>query len=278
MLKRRLLKQPRYLYRYSSLKEEERINHLMDTLKNNRLYCASPSTFNDPFDVRPRSRMEFDTDKFKKFYFNYGITYAKNLFEVLPETEKELRALIEQRYKELLADPDRVHTHFRNIGIRCLSEQENNLLMWAHYTSGHNGYCLKFKSPTWSSNEVSLAYKVEYKRTYPKIDIEAWYAELPKPMHKRNLNTIFEANRSIAMIKSPHWKYEKEWRLLRPEPGYVNFNRDSLEYIALGTNVKNSVVEKVIKTIKEEGLSIKVLRAELDRRAFRLNYIPKTKD
>lgn len=48
------------LYRYRSLREEDR-DFAIDIIANHRVYFASPSSFNDPFDCGPAFRLGGDS-------------------------------------------------------------------------------------------------------------------------------------------------------------------------------------------------------------------------
>ena len=78
-----------------------------------------------------------------------------------------------------------------------LSEKNDDLLMWSHYSQEHKGFCLEFDA----SVEDTLfwsAMKVTYTNEYPEVDI----TRLTQP----------EEFRKLLLTKATCWKYEEERR------------------------------------------------------------------
>jgi hypothetical protein len=92
----------------------------------------------------------------------------------------------------------------QNVGIVCLSEVPDSILMWGHYTDDHRGFVVGFDSEhsffsqrRSLEDEFGFLRQVRYRRERPKVVLSdtsspAWF------------NT-----------KSDQWAYEKEWRMLR---------------------------------------------------------------
>ena len=267
-------KQPRNLFRYAPLDTDKRIDELKDLLTNNRLYCASPLFFNDPFELKPSFNPSFESEEFKRQYFEYGTRYAQGLFPGLYKSEEELNQLLRQRYAQLIANPEQVYAQLQRGGVSCLTENDNNLLMWAHYAAGHKGCCLKFNSPEWRTDHEVLAYEVSYDEAYPCIDAWPCYYERLKPEAEQNPEIFFEFTKSLVLRKSPAWGYEKEWRLIRPEPGFVSFNPESLEQITFGVNVPNELIEEFRNILKQRTMKVAMCKADLEKGMFSLRYVP----
>lgn len=129
---------------------------------------------------------------------------------------------------------------FKAENVLCLSEEKDNLLMWAHYADGHRGFCVEFtdyaddeldafkirhnfdksvspdKLPT-----VRNAKPVQYKsskeiealiKDIPTDDtaLQAYFDSLPVPKQKELTARI----QSTSYIKHIDWKYEKEYRII----------------------------------------------------------------
>ena len=264
--------QPQEIYKYAHL-DDRGVGHLKDVLVNNRLKCSSPSTFNDPFDVRPFQA--FDTKEFKERYFQYFRILAKQKHENLSPAEVE--DLIERMYRgfhEHSPPISRLHDLVRKCGVCCLTETGNNLLMWAHYTRGHNGYCLKFNAPNWHMNGRVISYKVEYLDEYPTVDFLAPYFENLKPEQERDYRVHFNFTKSALLRKSPHWVYEQEWRIILPDPGYVTFDPANLTQIIFGVAVDKNIIEEIRQLALKRQTPIEILKAELDKNTFSINYVP----
>lgn len=91
-------------------------------------------------------------------------------------------------------------------GILCLSENNDNILMWSHYADSHKGICIGFTPASPESAEFwEEAYCVKYED------------EVPFP----NIYTVanrFDLVEASLLTKSRLWAYEHEWRILS-DPG-----------------------------------------------------------
>lgn len=98
-----------------------------------------------------------------------------------------------------------------NVRILCLSESENNTLMWAHYGQNDSGFCIKYSKKDIlnflkSRNDIFML-PIYYTKT-----------------NEINLSVPFEASPlellKFYMFKKDDWKYENEWRLIQYCPNY----------------------------------------------------------
>ena len=92
----------------------------------------------------------------------------------------------------------------QKVGVLCLSEVGNSILMWGHYTDNHRGFVVGFDSnhPFFScrrtdQDEFGFLRKVDYQRKRPKVVL----TDTSSPVW--------------FQTKSEQWAYEKEWRIVR---------------------------------------------------------------
>jgi len=90
------------------------------------------------------------------------------------------------------------------IGMLCLSERTDDILMWSHYAAGHQGICLGFQV---DENDGFFCHGLPV--DYPDSD------ERPKWDHR---DTKLEHITKILLTKAKHWRYEREWRIVKPPP------------------------------------------------------------
>jgi Protein of unknown function (DUF2971) len=90
------------------------------------------------------------------------------------------------------------------VGLCCLSEVSDSLLMWGHYTESHRGYVLGFdsESPFFSQrrseeDEFGFLRRVEYTAERPNVVLSD------------------TSSGEWFQTKAKSWEYEREWRLLR---------------------------------------------------------------
>jgi Protein of unknown function (DUF2971) len=91
------------------------------------------------------------------------------------------------------------------LGVLCLSEVPDSLLMWAHYAGSHTGFVVEFDAlhPSFheqKSGEDDLRHirRVYYRDTRPSAPLA-------------DMSAI-----ELFLVKSGHWGYEREWRIVRP--------------------------------------------------------------
>ncbi len=201
------MRPPQHLYKYRSLASDEDILRARDIIVNNRICFAAPSSFNDPFEGQVT--ISFGAPLNQKFNFltNYALDHGLQGSQANNWATRVL--------ENSIAEPE-AHIHddlrdaFRNrAGICTLSEINDDILMWAHYSDSHKGISIEFTPVTsvhlkWFENAVPVTYQKEF----PAVQ---YYESCERPTEKDALTAM--------ATKSNHWCYEKEWRLLRPKPG-----------------------------------------------------------
>jgi hypothetical protein len=110
------------------------------------------------------------------------------------------------------------------LGMLCLSEKPNDILMWSHYADGHTGFCLKFDK-VGLKEFFGFCEPVKYRKPYPNFK-EVVDKALSIKIHK------------FLLSKSEHWEYEKEWRVIidceNPTNRFQKFPDHLLKGVILG--------------------------------------------
>src|ERR1044071_4689643 len=134
-----------------------------------------------------------------------------------------------------------------SVGVLCLSELKDSLLMWAHYADNHRGFVLGFDADHHffskrrnATDEFGFLRKVDYRRQRPNVVLSD------------TSSTVWFGT------KSHQWAYEKEWRIVRvlsetihqivipPFPICLfEFPPDALKEIVLGSRAAPSLVQRV---------------------------------
>jgi len=271
------------LYKYLS---PDRIN----VLTRRRIRFTQPGEFNDPFEARPAFGPALISDEQANDAIERGIEHALDQVLASPEVAELLRRAgpptaagsgLDPRtaLRTFLADslklPDFHATHFgfvrkvlepiatgvlrdvwpqkmdENVGLLCLSERADSVLMWGHYADCHKGLVLGFdsESPFFSkkrgpNDEFGHLRKVVYQQERPTIDF-----------------TIRDSGKLSAMMfhtKSGDWGYEREWRMMRVLTDCTNridsspfpiclfeFQRECLREIIIGMRMSQEKIDEV---------------------------------
>ena len=96
-----------------------------------------------------------------------------------------------------------------NLGILSLAERPDNLLMWSHYAQHHTGFVIEFDEQHSYFKQTSAAL---YNHD-PQVLQKVRYSD--RRPHIRSLKD-FKQRASWYLIKSKDWRYEQEWRMIRP--------------------------------------------------------------
>lgn len=136
-------------------------NHSLDILKNKMIWFPTGESLNDPF--------EFSFHLSEKHINGVPINIEKGAM--------------------------------KQLGVLSISEINDNILMWSHYSGSHTGFCIEFERT--DSNELGnwdYCMPVLYDDNLPAV----------KPIELGDKKVVAK----ILTTKSGLWTYEKEWRIL----------------------------------------------------------------
>lgn len=251
------------LYKYCSTSTETQLSRTLDTLSG-RAYFPTPSKFNDPFELSAKVNIS-----------------TSPLLDQLSTREKEE---VQRIFR--LRTPEAVSEEWRGkIGILCLTEDPLNILMWSHYAHNHTGICIGFDT---ESSPFNSAKQVTYNGERPQAEFNSD----PESLINR-----------VLLTKSQHWKYEREWRVLKrtieadelsfyyetfknnPErldeiaetieqhggPGAYRFAEHAIRSIFLGARITSENKSSIIQLASTAAPQAKIFQVTLDDNYFWLN-------
>jgi hypothetical protein len=220
----------------------------IDVLKNGLIRFTQPTAFNDPFElfpffesIAPESDIENYLKKHKwdeneinqmledswnkelkklpelnipfplvKNMIRNGFEHTKPLFYELMRNFMGMKG----RYIRKLVVGSILSAINNSIGILCLSETPDNILMWSHYSANHTGLVFEFDDThhffdqRQKENELrGHIKKVQYSKNRPKMTIFN-----PSLSNEENIDIWIK---DFIWIKSYDWEYEKEWRIIQ---------------------------------------------------------------
>lgn len=222
----------RRLYKYRSMGSQKQAEHARRVIVEGELYYASPSQFNDPFD----SRLAI-TDRIR------------------PLTKEGRRKLNDFKEKQQ-ADLE------NELGIFCLSEVNDDILMWSHYADFHRGICLEFQ--VHDHNEL---HRVEYSNERVVLELE----DLLDPDSEVVLNQLSR----LCLVKATQWSYEREWRCIVTEgSGVYPLPSKMLTGIIFGCKASVSVKKDVVEWVRASGRRVSFYQATESDEEFKLTIVP----
>ena len=131
-----------YLYKYGHIGK-----HSEELFSTPRVWFSRPAELNDPFECRPWFTFDGNRDEIIE-------TLARVIRKNKPEPDDaKAKALAEEWYKEGRHEDPSLLVHFQEsarwllaekIGLHCLSESNDRIMMWSHYANDHRGFCMQF--------------------------------------------------------------------------------------------------------------------------------------
>jgi len=251
---------PAILCRYRSVSDlaRARTQRIVETGLH---YFASPSSFNDPFDCRPNFTLDGTEDAVREHLCGMWARQAPHLPEV--ERKAEVDAILRDPSRDpripennrlFAAAYDSLVT--AQVGVLCLSEVHDDILMWSHYADCHRGICLIYET---HYEFFAHAQPVRYQRERPSVN------PITQSTDEMLDNAIF--------TKSSAWAYEKEWRILDYQQGVGERQSPpaSLKTVILGVALSGSDRRIVEAWAKASPAKPNVLRAFLSPSEFSIH-------
>ncbi len=216
------------LYKYRSCQL-----HNIQCLQDGTLWFSTNPDLNDPFDCHirlPRTispkgmallskylrtvkpyNLEFSTpEEFARHIAGtqsnpplepLGILATQLGYDALVDHIRKVKPVNEKWIRDLVSMALELVSHMLNdISIFCLTEDNDNELLWAHYAGSHSGFCTGYVAPTGIATP-RIIHKVHYTPTPPMIT--------PRQL----VDSPGDVWRDLTMVKSEAWSYEREWRL-----------------------------------------------------------------
>ena len=266
------------LYKYLS-------GNLIKVIQNAQIRYTQFAEFNDPFEMKPNIN-KIVTDEEAKFLVGEKLKEYEEVLSFLEKNDGTNRKAVFNAMISGIEDltPTFIpmiknqmeKTFNEKIGVLCLTESKDSLLMWAHYAERHTGYVIGFDcKDKWFNCRISKnddfrdLRKVEYIENRPTLTL-----------HDMESKDIF-------FCKSKEWAYEKEWRIIKPldAANYIeprnpypiclfSFPREIIKEIILGCMISNENKSNILKILREnkEYKDVMVYQSELDKESYKLNF------
>lgn len=269
----------------------------IDVLRNGLIRFSSPKVLNDPFELKPIMSSsetkgfldaELDSEMSKCLegeYQKLPRTLRRRMtLEQFSEQMKQ-RILLARKEVGVFADlvVPMVQTAMARkfeemIGILCLTESPDNLLMWAHYADSHQGFVI----------ELDCEAPFFDQRRSPEDDFrhikKVSYAE-QRPTFSLSDNDDF----SPFITKGLDWEYEAEWRMMLPlaeatsviDSGATDvhlfaYPRAAIKTVILGCRMSDPKRSELLSLLRdaEELRHVHCKQARIDLERYCLRFFP----
>lgn len=231
-----------------------------ELFSSGRVFFQTPRNLNDPFECSP----EFTFNGTDEDFIEY-LTREKQKRDggSLEEARAEMSDVFTADRVFLPYKLEMIRNHFykslsTEIGIYCLSERHDSLLMWAHYADKHQGFCIEFEADE-KTPLLGSAQKVRYSNTYPTVDF---------------FNTSSDEQvDQIFLTKSKDWSYENEWRIVDHEngSGIRTYPEELMRSVAFGLRMPASDRERISAWLRKRSAEVEIHEAYRHKNEFRVD-------
>lgn len=288
-----------HFYKYASMETAFLI------LQNKNFRYSSPILFNDPFDIQTELLFDFDKDMFPELLFReieriilgrktvklnlknewgqaisllkakaeehgYSREYVKSttvpLIKVLTEVMEKTRSDYNKSWQDLLP----------RIRIFSVSEINDNILMWAHYSNKHEGIVIKLRVLPEIDNPLCAASPVIYREKPPIFfSMQDWIDDIVSIREIDHMKLSWE----YIYIKSSIWAYEQEWRVCDILPQkekklyyYQRLYPEEIEAVYFGCRISEQNRTEIMNLAREVNPEIQFFQGKKCSDKFALTF------
>ena len=284
---------PKILYKYMTAETGFKV------LQNQTIRFSNPKCFNDPYDsdmpFTIKNYKNLDNDYFIKLIDN--ISNNKHVQQKLPEgfdlnVAKDILTREPINKNSIDYIKDILKPFKEKMRVLCLSQNNDNLLMWSHYCFNHTGIVIGLND---YFDFFKNAVPVPYSRNVPEIDGVL--------LDDLTLDTkeAMEEFRRLLQTKSIDWKYESEWRCtfdvekrlefinkfpefkfqypkvyneLKNQEDFIHapFPIESIDSVYLGAKMNILDELRLMYLIRNKYPKSKIFKAELSQTEFKIEF------
>lgn len=264
---------------------------------------SSPRTFNDPFDAQSDFGFPFTFEEFGEAFLNaqeemvFGDLEPHGdpnhpLFQMIMQARLARQKATREKFRSFFrptideAIPNLNHAqqiaskdwdaYLARLRILCLSEINDDLLMWAHYADHHKGAVIRLDCSQERESVLLAALPVNYTDRTPYIGtMQEWIRHLTG-QEEIDYDLLFT---KLVTTKSTHWSYEKEWRVVNESKNrddglhmYDSFWPEEIEAVYFGCRANDLEIEEVIHSMHSDLGHVELFKARQKKWQFGLEF------
>lgn len=250
----------------------------LELLRTREAFFPFPSQINDPFDCK--FPVSFDCTEYQIFSWIAKLPIADPQKQVMFDSYKKGQLDNEAILDWYRKDQSRIST------IYCLSEVNDNQLMWSHYSNGHKGICVGFETHVFAKS-LCLRFDDPLLRRMGDLYLDGYIptfkvtylSNRPAPYNVFTGN--YEDIKPHITSKSDIWCYEKERRIaasyLQLQTQKLRFDRSSIKDVYFGASSSERFISDVLNILKKEywtkGHDVRVYRMKCSDREYKLEVV-----
>jgi hypothetical protein len=245
---------PKYLYKYRPINK-----HTLNMILSNEAHFSLPKDFNDPFDCNIIPELIYTEQEVEAFISSQRLRPGAEAFQKeLQDLQSDPTGTLDKHFR------DSVNNVRKGVRIFCLSEANDNVMMYSHYADSHRGLCIEFQVQ--NDPFFELLNCVSYPEKIPQVH----------PFDGDKFRTQAEIVDFEIRTKSISWSYEKEWRIIKqePDPSFYNFGPNVLTALIFGFQTPQEDRFLVEDIVRDRKPSIQLKEAVKIEKSFNLEIRP----
>lgn len=246
------------LYKYG------RINEYSEQLFSSpTIWQASAASLNDPFECTPSFVFTHEPDKIMDQLVR--TLQMNNPSLTRDSAVAEATAIyLQGRHRDPamwdVLQADLIHVYRHEVGLYCLTERKDSILMWSHYAADHSGYCLEFEATDYTP-VFGTAQCVSYADAYPEINF---------------YNTPIADKVVLSLLtKFTDWSYEREWRIIDYDggPGSREYPTELLKSVTFGIKMEDKHKAWIKNWLGTRRSSVQLYQAVQGKDRFEVTFL-----
>ena len=259
--------------------------------------------FNDPFDHQVKFLLPFSPNEFitefelaiERVIFGKDnvlldlSTQTGQLFSLMrsgrdnlrkDEVMAELRSGLEAAAETLQSFEDNVnqllHQQLRMTRVLCVSEHNDNIIMWSHYADEHKGVVMRLQCIDELDNNLLIARKMQYQKAFSVIATLDDFVKFNTGEKSTNWDKVLT---DIAYVKHEDWRYEHEWRVSTSEPTpnenlYNDYSENPRVFGAVyfGCRISDKDKDEIVDMLNGHYGHVEILQARKRTQEFGLHF------
>jgi hypothetical protein len=234
-------------YRFFKFRDIDKYS--VDSLIKGTIYFSPINKLNDPFDCK--------------------LDIMKSIENAAKYLSKQNSTKASAKLLDLLKNNsffEELQIKLTNVGICSFSLKLNEALLWSHYANKHKGIAILYEFPKEilaNGNKFLGTSGVSYKLN----PLKDFYISISDQLPVHDIILSIELAKRIFTAKSPCWRYEREVRIIKNNPGILRIEKSFIKQICFGLNTSDEDIElikEIISHYKDKVQLCKAIRAPSD--------------
>ena len=245
-------------------------------LRQQLIWFANPSSFNDPFDCMIPPRYDFlSKEECNNLYIHLTreLNPGRDIASIIAEADEKTSNAPFRNSESLESDiKNFLDKRNKSYGLFSACKANSNLLLWAHYADAHRGFSVELDAEKMDDMFNSLFHTDGHLiKGFPVIYVSEYPILKPHPT-----NEDHDYWDILLHTKSKYWEYEQEYRYIYADRSDLARKLDPgiISAIYLGCRMPQEHKDEILDVIKINLPHVIVYQAKPKLDKFELDFLP----